>query len=1605
MKFIDQLWGVMGKLIRLEIQGEFNLGFSINAKIEEDSPLLSPSDNRLIAGITGKLADNLQLLEKYRDWQVIYRNIATSFSTFPLQRRPSFTNVSANIQDNDFEPFKRETDDLINSFNAWLKDKAFLPIESLLRNHLNPNEENRILLLTDNPWLRKLPWQEWDLIREFHKTEIGFASPNFKQVQQLSPISKDGVKILAILGYQADVESQGEAIQNLGKNVEVTWLKQPKREELDEPLWKQRWDIIFFVGHGESGDEWKTGTIKINQDDKITISELRNHLKKAIENGLKLAIFNCCDGLGLAHSLAEGEDLYLPQMIVMREELPVAVAPRFLQYFLEEFTQYNSLYASVREARRRLQILEKVFPCASNLPVICQNPAVKPLRWNDLVIPACPYRGLSAFQEEDAELFFGRESFTNHLVKVVEDKKLVAVIGASGSGKSSVVLAGLIPRLRQKENWLIASLRPGATPFENLAKALRLPEQLATDLQEGIRSFSDVLKSIGESRTVLLVVDQFEEIYSYPNQKFLDCLLSAVRDVSAFRLVLTLRADFLGQAIDYNPLREELQRWKSEFIGAMERQQLQTVIEEPAKKRGVYLEAGLTEHILNDVGNEPGYLPLLEFALTEMWNKQENGWLTRQVYDDIGGVKNALRRHAERVYDELEKADRERVKRIFLQLVSPEGTKYIRRLATRAEVGEGNWDLVSRLATARLVVSNRNETTEIETVEVVHEALIKAWPDLQKWIEEDDVFLRWKKRLQEALGEWERNENKEGYLLQVAPLGEAEGYLQQRLGDISPAERVFIQLGLGLRDRIRRRTILSLTSGLVAISIFATGAVWQWQRAERQSLISETDSLGNLALSQFQSGEGGINALMIAMEAGQKLKQLVKDGEPLANYPTTSPLLALQTITANIREKNEFQSDTKDINKAIFTPDGQKIVSFSRGERKVIIWNLSGQKITEWEEPENKEIYNLAMSPNGKYIVTVNENGNLYIWDFTGQKITHIYNTQSFGNPASDTVKFTPNSQYIAISNFLEVRFFNLLGKQVKELKTNTGGQITSIEFTANSEEIIIGNVMGMVEFWNLKSLKKIREFKVNTRLVKIAISPNGRQLLTLGADVNSSQIAGVTPQLWESSGKKIADFAFSPFIPGTNVHGDVSFSPNGQEIATVIPGEGLLKLYDTKSGKLTNTVTINPLFGLSLNYSSDGEIIAISGINGIRFLGVAKPYFKESAIIYETEGFPFPSGGNRQKERVMNNLQFSADSKNILITYFQNEFLDIWNLQKNEVKRFDFRNSFAIMSPDGNLIIRVTKEGIQKFDLSGTLISEIKTNVSKEENVLNSLDKIKFGKSFSFSFDGNKIATIGNVDAGRNINKAFPLRLWNLSTKQVKPLKNDLSERVWRVVVSPDGKYILTIPQEAEPGKIWDNSGNLVDRLIDIEDIGEFSLDSKYLVTWSLERKRGKQLYLRNMKNNQVVKLDNQAMIMSVYLSPDSKLIATAGTDNFIKIWDMSGKIISKIKLEQSVGRLTFSPDSQQIGFLGNRNELSVWNIAGKQIAKYTVPEQGQGQIVFSPDDKYIATGGRKVFIWRNQNLNELLATGCDWLKEYLATRPEEKQKLKVCQEANNSQ
>ncbi len=263
-----------------------------------------------------------------------------------------------------------------------------------------------------------------------------------------------------------------------------------------------------------------------------------------------------------------------------------------------------------------------------------------------------PYRGLAAFREADAPFYFGRESFINTLEEAIKNQPLVAVIvGASGSGKSSALFAGLLPRLRKESGWLVVALRPGGQPFYALAGALlplleeglgetdRLVEsrKMAQKLTAGevtlLQIADRVLEKLGESRQLLLILDQFEELYTLcPAKKlqhrFIDQLLDIIASGQGRRqapgvVLMTMRADFMGQALGYRPWADALQE-ASLLMGPMNREELRAAIEKPAEKQGAAFEPGLVERILDDVGDKPGNLPLLEFTLAQLWEAQDD---------------------------------------------------------------------------------------------------------------------------------------------------------------------------------------------------------------------------------------------------------------------------------------------------------------------------------------------------------------------------------------------------------------------------------------------------------------------------------------------------------------------------------------------------------------------------------------------------------------------------------------------------------------------------------------------------------------------------------------------------------------------------------------------------------------------------------------------------------------------------------------------------------------------------------------------------------------------------------------------------------------------
>lgn len=463
----------------------------------------------------------------------------------------------------------------------------------------------------------------------------------------------------------------------------------------------------------------------------------------------------------------------------------------------------------------------------------------------------CPYRGLLYFREEDAPFFFGREAAITQLKSAVQQHNLVAVVGASGSGKSSVVRAGLVPQLRKTRDqvWEVATMVPTDRPVHALAAIfmpLLEPDMTETDrlielnkLAEALLSQAIKLREVvdrvlakqpGTDR-LLLIADQWEELFTLckddrARRCFIDNILEATA-ATKLSVVLTLRGDFFGRAItDYRPLSDRVQGAQVN-LGPMKQEELRLAIEEPAKKGGFTFEAGLVDLMLEQASDEPGHLPLLEFVLRQLWTQRRGRELHHEAYRAMGQLEGAIAAKADEIFGRLSVQDQQRVQQIFLRLVRPgEGEADTRRRATSSELGEEAQGLVKILADERLVVTSRMAGSVEDTVEVSHEALVRHWSHLKDWVEADRQFLLWQQRLNVMRKEWESGQRSSDLLLRGQPLREAVERLQNRPESFSPDERVFVTASQHRKAKVR--VITALGAGLVLWLI--SGTIWLWQK-------------------------------------------------------------------------------------------------------------------------------------------------------------------------------------------------------------------------------------------------------------------------------------------------------------------------------------------------------------------------------------------------------------------------------------------------------------------------------------------------------------------------------------------------------------------------------------------------------------------------------------------------------------------------------------------------------------------------------------------------------------------------------------------------------
>jgi formylglycine-generating enzyme required for sulfatase activity/energy-coupling factor transporter ATP-binding protein EcfA2 len=470
-----------------------------------------------------------------------------------------------------------------------------------------------------------------------------------------------------------------------------------------------------------------------------------------------------------------------------------------------------------------------------------QSPDEVSKRTREAAARICPYRGLEVFREEDAPFFFGREAFTRDLRVAVAEQPFVAVVGPSGSGKSSVVRAGLIPDLRRGVEdgaWEIVTLVPGRQPLHALSGAL-LPllepkgdeverlvrlNELAGHLADGKVQLHQVIeralmKQPGTDR-LLLLVDQWEELYTHKTHgdqselehkhhlnRFIEELLTAVH-TAPVTVILTLRADFYGDALRHRALADALPKAQVN-LGPMTREELERAVTKPAERTGLSFDTGLAERLLDDVGDEPGNLPLLEFALKALWKGRRGDRLLYEVYSKMGGVKGAIARHAEAIYKGLNPAQQKAAERVFTRLVRPgDETGDTRRRAGLQEFDDVGRTLVSDLARpdARLLVTGRDTVTEEETVEVAHEALIRQWDRLRGWVDKVRKQLNDQRLLEDVAKDWrKRGKPKFGGLASAGQF-----WKFRRAGPLSHVAREYLEAS---------RQFLFLQFGTIVVSL------------------------------------------------------------------------------------------------------------------------------------------------------------------------------------------------------------------------------------------------------------------------------------------------------------------------------------------------------------------------------------------------------------------------------------------------------------------------------------------------------------------------------------------------------------------------------------------------------------------------------------------------------------------------------------------------------------------------------------------------------------------------------------------------------------------
>jgi WD40 repeat protein len=812
-----------------------------------------------------------------------------------------------------------------------------------------------------------------------------------------------------------------------------------------------------------------------------------------------------------------------------------------------------------------------------------------------------PFKGLQYFDTVDADLFFGREALTAKLVGRVRDQRFLAVVGASGSGKSSVVRAGLIPALKTSEplidgtlpptssaRWPMHVITPTAHPLETLAASLTRDSESVTatatlmdDLTRDPRSLHLAVRKV-LSRTsadhLLLVVDQFEELFTLcrsetERKAFVDNLLTAVdAGEGPTIIVITLRADFYAHCAQFDNLREALAQ-QQEYIGPMSTVELRRAIEEPAERNGWEFEPGLIDLLLRDVGSEPGALPLLSHALLETWQRRRGHTLTLEGYHEAGGVRGAIAKTAETVFKQLKPDQQIIARNIFLRLTElGEGTQDTRRRAPLTELLARPEDAPSIEAVLKTLTDARLITTGEGTAEVAHEALIREWPTLRQWLDADREGLRVQRQLTEDAQDWLALRRDPGALYRGVRLVAANDLAKEHTAELSALEQEFVTASRSQQvneleatqqraAQLRRRALYLLGAFGLALVAAAVAVVFGI-RSDATQKLSRSRELAAVAVNQINiDPERG---LLIAIEAAQTATAF-ESQDALRQLLATAPLRILRGHEDTVWDA-AFSPDGKyvvtasddhtarvwdaltgqavavlrgheDSGSAAFSPDGKYVV-MNDGDHTARVWEaLTGQAVAVLRGHEDA-VTSAVFSPDGKYIVTASWDKTALVWEaLTGQAVAVLHGHEDWVTSAA----FSPDGKYVVTdSRDNTARVWDALTGQAVAVLRGPTGQVNSVAFSPDGKYIVTANSDQTARVWDALTGQAVAVLRGHTGEVNnAAFSPDGKYVVTASADE--------TARVWDT----LTGQAVVVLRGHEDTVWDAAFSPDGKYVVT----------------------------------------------------------------------------------------------------------------------------------------------------------------------------------------------------------------------------------------------------------------------------------------------------------------------------------------------------------------------------------------------------------------------------------------------------------------------